>query len=156
MTFQWYKNNVSIPNATTSTYKVDSAVIGTDDASYYCTITNPCGTVNTVPCVVSITPFLLMGVGDAQSGDFILNQNNPNPFSTLSTINILLPETAHAKLVVTDIYGRELATIIDKVMPAGSSIININAGELNLNSGVYFYTLTVNSKSDTRTMVIIK
>ena len=156
LSYQWYKNDVAIPNATNATYKVDSTIINVDDATYYCTITNPCGTVTSVHCIVTLTQFILLGVNDAQPGEFILNQNNPNPFNATSAINFLLPEVSHARLVVTDIYGRELATLLDKVMPAGISTININAADLNLASGVYFYTLTVNSKSDTRTMVIVK
>jgi hypothetical protein len=96
-----------------------------------------------------------MGV-DGQAGEFILNQNTPNPFSTTTTISFVLPEASNVKLAITDLYGRELAVVANKAMSAGFNQLDVRALENNLTAGVYFYTLTVNGKSDTRTMVVVK
>ncbi len=154
LTYQWLKNNTDIVGETNATY-TRAGVVAADEGTYSVKITNPCGVVTSTECVVSITPFLLMGL-DGQAGEFILNQNTPNPFSTTTTISFVLPEASNVKLAITDLYGRELALVADRAMSAGYNQLDVRALESNLNAGVYFYTLTVNGKSDTKTMVVVK
>jgi hypothetical protein len=154
LTYQWYKGTTELTGETNATY-TKAVVDATDEGAYSVKITNPCGNVTSNECLVSITPFMLMGV-DGQAGEFILNQNTPNPFSTTTTISFVLPEASNVKLAITDLYGRELAVVANKAMSAGFNQLDVRALENNLTAGVYFYTLTVNGKSDTRTMVVVK
>jgi hypothetical protein len=70
---------------------------------------------------------------------FTLYQNYPNPFNPSTTIEFDIPERTNVKLVVYDILGREVETLVDKELEPGKYKINFTA--TNLPSGVYFYTL---------------
>ena len=59
------------------------------------------------------------------------------------------------RLVVYDILGREVATLVDGVRPAGTYTVLWNPGG-SLPSGVYFYRLTAGMYSATRKMILEK
>ena len=153
--YQWYFNGAEITGETGVTL-TKTNVQTTDEGIYKVKVYNICGEVYSAECTVTITPYILLGKDDAQAGEYILNQNSPNPFAGSTIIGFILPDASHAKLAITDVYGRELAVIADKSMPAGLSQFTVNSSDLNLTSGVYFYTLTVSGKSITKTMVIVK
>jgi hypothetical protein len=85
---------------------------------------------------------------------FELYQNYPNPFNPTTTIEFDIPERANVKLVVYDILGREVETLIDKELEPGKYKINFTA--TNLPSGVYFYTLRTPKFTKTNKMLLIK
>ncbi|MEJ2495485.1 MAG: T9SS type A sorting domain-containing protein, partial [Ignavibacteriaceae bacterium] len=68
---------------------------------------------------------------------FALDQNYPNPFNPTTMINVNLATDSRVKLVVFDILGQEVATLLNGNLTAGLHQIEFNAS--NLNSGVYFY-----------------
>ncbi len=71
---------------------------------------------------------------------FALSQNYPNPFNPSTTINFDVPEQARVSLVVYDIIGREVATLVNGDYTAGYHRVTFSAN--NLASGVYFYRMT--------------
>jgi len=83
-----------------------------------------------------------------------LYQNYPNPFNPITTIEFDIPEITNVKLIVYDILGREVETLIDKELEPGKYKINFDA--TNLPSGVYFYTLKTPKFTKTNKMVLIK
>jgi hypothetical protein len=85
---------------------------------------------------------------------FNLYQNYPNPFNPTTTIEFDIPERANVKLVVYDILGREVETLIDKELEPGKYKVNFDA--TNLPSGVYFYTLRTPKFTKTNKMLLIK
>jgi hypothetical protein len=85
---------------------------------------------------------------------FILYQNYPNPFNPTTTIEFDIPERTNVKLVIYDILGREVETLIDKELEPGKYKINFTA--TNLPSGVYFYTLRTPKFTKTNKMILIK
>jgi hypothetical protein len=74
--------------------------------------------------------------------------NYPNPFSDNTKIIYTLPESGSVKLVVTDIYGKTIRTLVDESQSAGNYTVNINAAELNLSSGVYLYRIEVSGATE--------
>jgi hypothetical protein len=86
--------------------------------------------------------------------NFALYQNYPNPFNSTTTIEFDIPERTNVKLVIYDILGREVETLIDKELEPGKHKINFNA--TNLPSGVYFYTLRTPEFTKTNKMLLIK
>jgi ligand-binding sensor domain-containing protein len=86
--------------------------------------------------------------------NFSLYQNYPNPFNPSTTIEFDIPERTNVKLVVYDILGREVETLVDKELEPGKYKINFTA--TNLPSGVYFYTLKTSKSIQTKKMLLIK
>ena len=89
---------------------------------------------------------------------FALQQNYPNPFNPSTTINFDLPLDARVKILIYDITGRQISTIIDNDFKAGYNFVKFNASSFA--SGVYFYSLTAGSGSQyftaTKRMVLVK
>ena len=86
--------------------------------------------------------------------NFNLYQNYPNPFNSTTTIEFDTPERTNVKLVVYDILGREVETLIDKELEPGKYKVNFEAKDLP--SGVYFYTLRTPKFTKTKKMILIK
>lgn len=83
-----------------------------------------------------------------------LSQNYPNPFNPTTVISYDLPENAMVRLTVYDVLGRQVATLVNEAMPAGSHQVNFDASHLS--SGMYLYRLQTGNRTLTRTMSLIK
>jgi ligand-binding sensor domain-containing protein len=86
--------------------------------------------------------------------EYALYQNYPNPFNPSTTIEFDIPEKTNVKIIIYDILGREVETLIDKELEPGKYKLNFNA--TNLPSGVYFYTLKTPKFTKTNKMLLIK
>lgn len=86
--------------------------------------------------------------------DYKLEQNFPNPFNPTTTISFSIPSSSFVKLSVFDIAGREVSTLLNEKLSAGSFEYNFNASELP--SGVYFYKLSTNEFSEVKRMMLVK
>jgi hypothetical protein len=85
---------------------------------------------------------------------FELTQNYPNPFNPSTTIRFNLPEAGNVKLIIYNILGQEIQTLVNEFKEAGVHTINFNAD--NLNSGLYIYKLEAGSFIQTRKMTLVK
>ena len=85
---------------------------------------------------------------------FTLSQNYPNPFNPNTKIQFALPEAAFTKIVIFDLLGNEIETIVSEQLNAGSYETQWNA--VNYPSGVYYYQLTAGDYKETKKMVLIK
>ncbi|MGA7161385.1 MAG: T9SS type A sorting domain-containing protein [Bacteroidota bacterium] len=85
---------------------------------------------------------------------FSLSQNYPNPFNPSTSIRYQLPEKSYVTLKVFTLLGKEIATLVNKELPAGSYSIEWNA--VALSSGVYFYHLQAGNYSETKKLVLLK
>ena len=83
-----------------------------------------------------------------------LGQNYPNPFNPSTQVVIRLKESGHVRLIVYDILGREVATIVDQNMKAGTHKFNIQAD--NWTTGVYFYSLQTNHFNAVKKMLLLR
>ena len=86
-------------------------------------------------------------------GAFVLEQNVPNPFSTLTQIRFELPEAGRVAFDVTDMSGQLIMSSAD-YFAKGNNTITIDANDM-AGSGVYYYTLTTDAIKETRRMIII-
>jgi hypothetical protein len=87
--------------------------------------------------------------------EFFVDQNYPNPFNPTTTIQFGLPEAADVNLVVYDMLGREVATLIsNRSMNAGYHTVIFNANALA--SGHYIYKLTAGQKTEIKKMLLLK
>ena len=85
---------------------------------------------------------------------YSLSQNYPNPFNPSTNIRYDLPKNGFVKLVVRDMIGREVETLVNENQTAGTYEANWNASKFP--SGVYFYKLTTDNFTETIKMLLIK
>ncbi len=85
---------------------------------------------------------------------FSLCQNYPNPFNPTTNIKFDIPKQSFVKLVIYDMLGREVATLVNEQLKAGTYQADWNAPAFP--SGVYFYKLQTESYTETKKMVLIK
>ncbi len=78
---------------------------------------------------------------DAVPEGFALMQNYPNPFNPVTTIRFRVQGSGQVTLKVYDVLGREVRTLVNENLHAGSYEVTFDA--TGLASGVYFYRLTV-------------
>jgi photosystem II stability/assembly factor-like uncharacterized protein len=83
-----------------------------------------------------------------------LYQNYPNPFNPETTIKFDITKSGFISLKVYDIAGKEVQNLFTGVKEAGSYQLKFDGA--NLNSGVYFYRLTTEGNTITKSMVLVK
>lgn len=86
--------------------------------------------------------------------DFKLYQNYPSPFNSSTRIKYQVPVQSNVTLKIYDVLGREVATLVNEVKPAGKYEVGFT--ENNLTSGVYFYTLQADNYIQTKKMILLK
>ena len=95
-----------------------------------------------------------VGSSLAKPERFHLYQNYPNPFNPQTTIEYELPEMAHVKIVVYNVLGQNVQTLIDGIQNPGRNQVEFKA--TGLPSGVYFYQLHTGLFFDTKKMLMMK
>lgn len=99
-----------------------------------------------------------VGIGEKDNMDlpdrYILEQNYPNPFNPITTIGYALPRSGEATLIVYNLRGEELASLVDSKQTAGNHEVTWDAS--NVASGLYFYRLQARDFVQTRKMLLLK
>jgi len=85
---------------------------------------------------------------------FSLGQNYPNPFNPKTVVRFSLSVVSDVVLKVYDVMGREVQTLVNETLQAGTYEATFDGSMLN--SGVYFYKLIVNGQSETKRMLLLK
>jgi murein DD-endopeptidase MepM/ murein hydrolase activator NlpD len=85
---------------------------------------------------------------------FALEQNYPNPFNPTTVIQYAVPRTSHVRIVLFDLLGREVGTLLDGIQNPGHHRVRWDA--TGMASGVYYYRLTSGDWSQTKSMMVIK
>ncbi len=90
---------------------------------------------------------------------FKLNNNYPNPFNPETTISFNLPEQAKVELSVYNIKGQKVTNLVNETRPAGKHSVawkGMDSTNKPVSSGVYFYKMTANGKSQIKKMLLVK
>jgi Secretion system C-terminal sorting domain len=111
------------------------------------------GTVTTI-CVIGIRP-----ISNEIPQNYRLHQNYPNPFNPVTKIKFDIPsnvkrETSNVKMIIYDILGREVETLINEQLKPGTYEVGWDAA--NYPSGAYFYQMSTSDFTETRRMVLLK
>ncbi|MBX7044591.1 MAG: T9SS type A sorting domain-containing protein [Ignavibacteria bacterium] len=88
------------------------------------------------------------------TGGFYLYQNYPNPFNPVSKIKFDVPKASFVKIIVYDVLGRQISTLLNETKQTGSYTVDFDASSLS--SGVYYYRLETGNFAETKRMVILK
>jgi len=89
-----------------------------------------------------------------ESADFYLEQNYPNPFNPSTTITFSIPENSFTTLIVYDILGREVASLLNEEKTPGTYELKFDASDLP--SGTYIYRLTAGKYTSCRKLILLK
>src|SRR5690606_7770462 len=84
----------------------------------------------------------------------VLLHHYPNPFSGATTIRFTIPQPTDVTLKVYDMLGREVATLVDGRVSAGSHEVGFDAA--GLTSGLYTYRLQAGGSVRTQRMALIR
>jgi hypothetical protein len=90
---------------------------------------------------------------------FALEQNYPNPFNPTTTITYKLPEQREVTLIVYNILGQVVKSLVQNVQPAGSYDVRwdgTNDHGMGVSSGVYIYRLKAGSFVQSRKMMMLR
>src|SRR4030095_943459 len=85
---------------------------------------------------------------------FSLSQNYPNPFNPSSKIKFQISKLSNAKLIVFDVLGREVSTLVNEELKPGTYEAEWDAG--NFSNGVYYYKLEAGDFTETKKMILVK
>jgi hypothetical protein len=81
------------------------------------------------------------------SKDFTIT-NYPNPFNNKTDIVYTLPESGRVHLVITDLLGKTIATLVDQDQTAGTYTISVNPSNYSMRQGIYLYQIDVNGATE--------
>ncbi len=97
---------------------------------------------------------IISGVTDHKKGSSIetVSQNYPNPFSSTSTVYVMLEESAKLGLNVHNLMGQLVYAIPEKKYNSGKVEFTIDGSKLE--SGIYFYSIVSGTSSVTKKMII--
>jgi len=101
----------------------------------------------------------VISVGAQVPKEFSLSQNHPNPFNPATSIQYTLPIRSHVVLVVYNLLGQKVSTLVDEVKEAGIHQVTWNGKDNKGNtvtSGVYFYRIKADNFSEVKKMVLMK
>jgi len=90
---------------------------------------------------------------ESDESEFVLHQNHPNPFSHSTQINIELPEKSQVSLNLINVSGSVIYES-SSTYQAGVQTIDLLKDAIG-NSGIYYYTVTVNGVSKTKKLVVL-
>ncbi|MDH4069273.1 MAG: T9SS type A sorting domain-containing protein [Ignavibacteria bacterium] len=103
------------------------------------------------------SPAIVTGVTPHDNGlpeAFRLEQNYPNPFNPGSEIRFRIAQSGPVSLVLYDLLGNEVATLVNEPMTPGEYHRAFDGSQLS--SGVYFYRLSSGTNVATRKMLLMK
>ncbi len=95
---------------------------------------------------------------DADAKSLVLEQNDPNPFAARTRIDFTVSDETDAKLLIYDVGGALVRTLLDSGLQPGSYQIEWDGSDdsgRTLESGIYFYKLYAGVYSITRKMVLL-
>ena len=91
--------------------------------------------------------------------EFIISRNYPNPFNGITHIDYQVPVNNHISIIIYDIMGREVKTLMNQVQIKGMHTIDWNGkseyGEF-VSTGVYFLQFTSNDYIDKKKMIFLR
>jgi len=114
---------------------------------------------NIVPKSIQCNPTDNEEENNIKPSIYSLSQNYPNPFNPTTTIQFSLEKKSYTQLLIYNILGQNINSIIDKELPSGNHSIIWNGKDHNGNevaSGIYFYYIKTGNFSEARKMILLK
>ena len=93
------------------------------------------------------------------ANNFTLKDNYPNPFNPLTTISYELLTDGIVNIVIYDLIGKKIKTLVSGFQTAGSKNVNWNATNnqgQSVSAGVYLYSIEAGDFRETQKMILLK
>ncbi|KAA3631349.1 MAG: T9SS C-terminal target domain-containing protein [Calditrichaeota bacterium] len=90
---------------------------------------------------------------------YTLSQNYPNPFNPETKVEFALPSKSDVKLVIHNVLGQTVKTLVDSELPAGNHAVYWDGSDESghkVASGVYLYRFKAGEYSETKKMVLLR
>jgi photosystem II stability/assembly factor-like uncharacterized protein len=104
----------------------------------------------TYSIITSVNEHIITGIPK----EFNLYQNYPNPFNPSTNIKFDVPKSGVVNLIIYDMLGREVNTLVNGFRNAGTYEVSFNG--TNISSGIYFYRLQYEGLTLTKKLMLIK
>ncbi|MBA3648562.1 MAG: T9SS type A sorting domain-containing protein [Chitinophagales bacterium] len=90
------------------------------------------------------------------TGQFMLFQNYPNPFSSATNIKMKIKQSGNYSLVLYDLFGKKVASLFsEKYLSAGTHNFSLNSAEYHLPGNEYYYTLYKGNEATTKKLIFL-
>ena len=90
---------------------------------------------------------------------FALHQNYPNPFNPTTTIKYDLPEAANVRVMIYDLMGRKIRSLVNERQDVGFRSVQWNAADdlgLQVSAGMYIFTIQAGDFRQVKKMILLK
>ena len=104
-------------------------------------------------------PFILTKASNVIPVEFSLSQNYPNPFNPITTIQFGVPEESKVSLMIFDLMGREVKTLVSGYLRPGFHKVIWNGTDhfgKQVATGMYFTVMQSGDYRDVRKMILLK
>jgi hypothetical protein len=100
-------------------------------------------------------------MGGVESGlaAYGLGEARPNPFTQRTVIGFEVPEAVWVRVVVYDVAGRLVRTLVDEERPAGAQVVEWDGrddGGRSVGNGIYFYAMQAGAWQSQRRMTLLR
>lgn len=96
----------------------------------------------------------LTSVNETSANGVSVKQNQPNPFSETTSIQVTLKDASDITCTVYDLTGKKVLEVIEAGKSAGTHTLTIDGSSLN--NGVYFYTVNAGGVKTTKKMTVVR
>ncbi|MCK4654557.1 MAG: T9SS type A sorting domain-containing protein, partial [Candidatus Cloacimonetes bacterium] len=112
---------------------------------------------------IAIPMIEIVDVGDYEitKSEFLISNlsNFPNPFNPSTTISFNLKNSSNVKLIVYNVKGQKVKTLINDQYSKGAHSVIWNGKDKNnkpVSSGLYFYKLSSGKETQVKKMLLLK
>jgi hypothetical protein len=106
--------------------------------------------------IVKDSTMVAVSQGEGHASSFALYQNYPNPFNPSTMIRFNVMRREHVTLKIFDVLGREVVTLVDRVVEPGEHTAVFSALEHQVSSGTYFYRMAAGGFVQTKKFILLE
>lgn len=151
ITYNWYSASSTMSLGTESTLILDN-LLEANSGDYFVVVSNACGDVTSDNALLTVTTSGNPTSVDEQAINLMVS---PNPFNSVATISFNVEEISNVRVTLIDAVGNTIATLLNNRV-SGTQQVRIDANELSLSQGTYFYTINIDGKSTIKQVVYVK
>jgi len=114
------------------------------------------------PLFVVYNPSIELNINETMQNivtEYNIHQNYPNPFNPVTTLQYNLPVNGLVSIIIYNILGKEVKTLVNTTQDAGYKSVNWNATNnygKPVSAGVYLYQIQAGEFVQTKKMVLLK